>query len=265
LDEPDRRTAREIRLRARMFSSVTASSDIDRLAMSASMRLPLGDVWVTGLPRNDWLLVPEHDLPAGAADAISRLRTELDGRRLVLYAPTFRDEGSGIYPFTAEERVELAKTLESHGAVLGVRTHMNESGAAELASENWALDISPTRFPETQAVLRCTDVLVSDYSSIWIDFLLLDQPIIGLIHDLAEYTAGRHLLYDLDHVYGGPLVTDAQGLLGELDDALAGRRLEDHAGYRSAARRIFHRYTDAGATERTVRHILRRPGSRHVD
>jgi CDP-glycerol glycerophosphotransferase (TagB/SpsB family) len=108
-------------------------------------------------------------------------------------------------------------------------------------------------------------VLVSDYSSIWIDFLLLDRPIVGFAHDLAEYTAGRHLLYDLECTYGGPLVTDVTDFLAELDDALAGRRSEEHAESRSFARRIFHRYPDAGATARTVQHILGKAESRHAE
>jgi CDP-glycerol glycerophosphotransferase (TagB/SpsB family) len=259
-----RRAMREVRTYARFFSSVIASSDVDRLAMSASTHLPLGNVWVTGLPRNDWLLASSEDLPSDVADAVTRLRAELGGRRLVLYAPTFRDEGSGIYPFDAGERAALASVLETRGAVLGVRTHINEPGAAALASEDWALDISPSRFPETQAVLRCTDVLVSDYSSIWIDFLLLDRPIIGLVHDLEDYAVKRHLLYDIRRVYGGPLVITGAELAARLDAALTGADREEHDRLRATAREVFHTYTDAGATVRTVNRILREQGSDHA-
>lgn len=255
-NEMNRGTARDLRIRTRFFSSVIASSDIDRLAMAASTRLPLRDVWVTGLPRNDWLSRPESGLPGDVAQAMGRLKGELGGRRLVLYAPTFRDEGSGLYPFSDAELGELGRLLEDEGAVLGVRTHMNEEGAARLASEPWALDLSSARYAETQALLRCTDVLVSDYSSIWIDFLLLDRPIIGLVHDLREYTAGRNLLYDIERVYGGDLVSSGSELVAALADALSDDGASRGAHRRAAARRVFHAHVDAGATERTVARIV---------
>jgi len=261
----DRRTAHDLGVRTRFFSAVIASSAVDRLAMAASTRLPLRDVWTTGLPRNDWLLAPEQQLPDDVRRALERLRAELDGRRLVLYAPTFRDQGSGVYPFSPQERAALGAVLRRHGAVLGVRTHMNEEGAAELASAPWALDISPSRFPETQAVLRCTDVLVSDYSSIWIDFLLLDRPIVGLVHDLAAYTARRNLLYDIEDVYGGPLVADGDALATALASALGGE--PDPAGTRRrhTARRLFFAHPDAGATARVVDRIRMESGGAGVD
>lgn len=261
----DKRTAHMLTRRTRFNSAVIASSTTDRLAMAASMRLPLSDVWITGLPRNDWLKAPEDTLPADVRDALGRLRNELNGRRLVLYAPTFRDEGSGIYQFSAEERTALSTTLAKHGAVLGVRTHMNEQGAAELASEPWALDVSPARYPETQVVLRCTDVLVSDYSSIWIDFLVLDRPIIGFVHDLSLYTANRNLLYDIEDVYGGPLVADAHGLIEGLECGLAGQLDTDAATRRADARRVFFAYADAHATKRTVERILQESGGMDVN
>lgn len=252
-----RRQARTLSAQARFDSAVIASSAIDRLAMAASMRVPLRDVWVTGLPRNDWLLAPEDTLPDDVRSALERLRAELGGRRLVLYAPTFRDTGSGLYSFLDEERAALAHLLASHNAVLGVRTHMNEDGAATLVSEPWALDLAVSRYPQTQAVLRAADTLISDYSSIWIDYLLLDRPIIGLVHDLEAYRASRNLLYNIEDVYGGPLVRDGQALLSELEHALDGSLGQQAARQRDYARRLFFEHTDDGATERTVQRILR--------
>jgi CDP-glycerol glycerophosphotransferase len=248
--------ARTLNAEVRFNSAFIASSAVDRLAMAASTRMPLRDVWVTGLPRNDWLLAPEDMLPPDVRRSLDRLRTELGGRRLVLYAPTFRDSGSGIYSFTDDERTALSRLLASHDAVLGVRTHLNENAVAQLASEPWALDLKPSRYPETQAVLRSTDVLISDYSSIWIDYLLLDRPIIGLTHDLETYRAGRNLLYDIEDVYGGPLVGDGHGLVLELEQALARRPSAESARRRAHARGLFFTHLDAGSTARTVERIL---------
>lgn len=82
--------------------AVIASSKIDRLAMAAAFYpLTYHDVWLTGLPRNDVILRDENLLPIDFQRQLEMLRRALNGRRLVMYAPTFRNgQESSIYQFT---------------------------------------------------------------------------------------------------------------------------------------------------------------------
>ena len=74
---------------------------------------------------------------------------------------------------------------------------------------------------DTQDLLCLADVLITDYSSCYFDYLLLSRPIILFAYDLHSYVAERGLYYPLDDLAMGPLATDVSGLASELDDSLA--------------------------------------------
>src|SRR5690606_3715423 len=83
----------------RLCRAVISSSKVDALAMAAAFHpLRYQDVWITGLPRNDFILRDEQLLPGDFRRELALLDGELRGRRLVLYAPTFRsDQEAGRY------------------------------------------------------------------------------------------------------------------------------------------------------------------------
>jgi len=60
--------------------------------MQASFRLPRQRVWTTGLPRNDMLLQAENDLAPDLREESAWLEAKLQGRKMVLYLPTWREE-----------------------------------------------------------------------------------------------------------------------------------------------------------------------------
>ena len=178
------REARRAMRAQRGLDAVISSSTMDRLAMTAMFRALPQQVEVTGLPRNDWLL--RKELPTDLADAEQSLAKEVAGRKLVLYAPTYRADGSGLYRFSREEADSLAATLRKHGAVLGLRAHINRPELSDLVQRPEYLDLSSSVYAEVQVLLRRTQVLVTDYSGIWVDFLLKDRPVIGFVPDWEE-------------------------------------------------------------------------------
>src|SRR5690606_3921303 len=131
--------------------AVISSSRVDALAMaSAFYPLRYQDVWITGLPRNDFIVRDEQRLPADFREELSRLDGVLGGRRLVLYAPTFRDDqAAGSYRFSEAELAWLGEWLARTGSVLGVREHMADSGKsyAKQLSGLGALDLSSRWYP----------------------------------------------------------------------------------------------------------------------
>lgn len=204
-----------------------------------------------GYPRND-VLLREPD----AADLLNvdqdiytlARQTRADGRRVVLYAPTFRDARRGIW--LLESGLEqLAQGLAKRGDLLIVNVHPVESPLIpQLATA-----IPTARFvtPRTDLypVMRETSLLITDYSSVMFDYLLLDRPIVLFRPDHQDYTTRSRQLFDakLDE-HPGPLATSAKALLDLLrqPDAQAGK----FAPVRAAMRQRLFDHTDGRAGER---------------
>jgi CDP-glycerol glycerophosphotransferase (TagB/SpsB family) len=190
--------------------AVISSSKVDTLAMTAAFYpLSYSDVWPTGLPRNDFILREEAALPADMQARLASLRAMLDGRRLMLFMPTFRNEqGSAYYRFNEDEIDRLDAWLKRHGAVLGLREHMADSArtyTTQLARLQ-PLDLSDRLFPDAELLYREAALLVTDYSSCFIDFMLTGRPSISFAYDYESYVRlERGLFYDLEFAFPGPV------------------------------------------------------------
>lgn len=100
-------------------------------------------------------------------------------------------------------------------------------------------------------LLAHADLLITDHSSVWVDFLLTGRPIVFAISDLADYADSRGFYFpDVTDLLPGPLVTDVDQLRTALADLVAGR--DAWSGERRAALRLHHRHTDAGSAARVA-------------
>ncbi|HEX7051168.1 MAG TPA: CDP-glycerol glycerophosphotransferase family protein [Longimicrobiales bacterium] len=229
------------------YAATVSSSERDRSIMQQAFApIPLERVWLTGLPRNDLILKDEAALPGDYRDQLRELRDRIGDRRFVLYAPTWRAESESLYAFSREEIAALEELLEAHHAVLGVRGHSNvRSHAAYTSDYRSEAFLNVNDVPDVNVMLRITDVLITDYSSIYIDFLLTDRPIIHFVYDLEAYQSERGVLYDIPDAFGGPAARTFDDLLSCLEQALD----EPDAGLerRHEARRLFHTHPDHSA------------------
>jgi len=236
------------------YQTMLSSSKVERLAtMACFNRLP-SRVWLTGLPRNDWLRQKSEDLPPDLCVLEMNLRKLIGNHRLVLYAPTFRDTYSGLYPFNESELDALTLLLQKKQAILGIRSHLHqEDRPSYIFSRPEFLDLSYVVCSEPQILLRITDVLVTDYSGIWLDFLLMKtRPIIGFVYDWDDYMQERGLLYDYKLIFPGPLVHNYADFTKALEIALdQGVPIDTQPRYQTALD-MFHTYQNGGAAQRVI-------------
>ena len=252
----------------RLYAAAVCSSERDRDVMARAFApVPPDRVWLTGLPRNDLILKAEEELPADYRRHLAELDALLCGRRFVLYAPTWRESIESLYDFSGDERERLHKVLDRRGAVLGIRGHANVRRARPYASTALTPSIiAVDSFPDVNVLLRRAAILVTDYSSIYIDYILLDRPIIHFMYDLDEYVAERGFLYDLDEALGGTGVRDFESLIVALDTTLGGSDAD--RSRRAHATRLFHAHPRE-SSEKVVKRMReelgageRRPGGR---
>src|SRR5690606_5506502 len=207
----------------RSCRAVISSSKMDTLAMaSAFYPLSYREIWPTGLPRNDFILRAESRLPSDLRAELGRLRAALGGRGLVLFCPTVKNaQGDGYYHFDAAEAGFLRDWLARNGAVLGVREHMADKARtySRMLSSLSPLDLSSARYPNIEVLYREAALLLTDYSSCAIDFMLTGRPVVSFAYDHDHYAGSeRGLFYDLEHVFPGPVCRDFGQLAQALED-----------------------------------------------
>ncbi len=148
-----------------------------------------GEILAEGCPRNDLLVNPPEGLAA-------RVRAGLDipeGARVLLYAPTFRDATAGRAQQALLDLDRARAALErSTGEkwICLTRGHDLNRGV----SAGGQRDVSD--YPEVSELLLAVDLLITDYSSIGGDFMLLNRPVIYFQPDRAQYDRG--LYFDPD-------------------------------------------------------------------
>ncbi|MFI6296349.1 CDP-glycerol glycerophosphotransferase family protein [Nonomuraea sp. NPDC050790] len=203
-----------------------------------------GEVLESGLPRNDALTSPERDRMA--AEIRARLGLA-EGKRVVLYAPTWRDYDRK----NAMVKLDLAKAREVLGAdhELLVRGHPMQ---AMPAVPDIAHDVST--YPDMTDLLLVADVLVTDYSSSMFDFVATGRPIVFYGYDLAKYASKRGLYLDLQAQAPGPVLSTS----GEVVEAL--REIDtvaaEHADRYETFRATYAPKDDGKATARVVDHLF---------
>jgi CDP-glycerol glycerophosphotransferase len=155
-----------------------------------------GKVLETGYPRIDTLLSPDaHDdaLTRWAEYGINIPR----GARVVLWCPTWR----GANPYAVEDdSVEIQRKVDELQALLGptyfVVAKLHQLTLRKIPeSAPIRSRLVPNEIPIDEA-LAATDHLVTDYSSVFFDFLVTDRPIHFLVDDLDEYQEVRGLYVD---------------------------------------------------------------------
>lgn len=212
---------------------------------------------VTGFPRNDVLLSNLPDARLGvdesALDAVTAAARE---GPVLIFAPTYRTgygECNGVpmhdlsFGFDDLERV-----LAERDATLYLSLHPDATFDTDLSPYEHVhrLDTGGDLYP----FLTHADALVTDYSGIFYDYLLLDRPIVFYAPDLEAYTRDRALYFDYEDHVPGPIARDPDDFADAIRAVLDGE--DDHASDRAHVREAFYDQPDGNASERVYRAVL---------
>ncbi|KPC82570.1 bifunctional glycosyltransferase/CDP-glycerol:glycerophosphate glycerophosphotransferase [Streptomyces sp. NRRL S-4] len=211
-----------------------------------------GEVLECGYPRNDLLYAPDR---AKLADAVRQALAVPDGKRVVLYAPTWREDRprrSGRYGLDLQLDLEQARKALGDDHVLLVRRHYLVGGS--IPESDFVRDVS--RHPDVAELMLISDVLVTDYSSLMFDFAQTGRPMLFHTYDLEHYRDTlRGFCFDFENRAPGPLITDSAAVVEALRDpdaATAGHR----AAY-AAFRESFCDLDDGTAAAQVVDRMLK--------
>ncbi|MFD9484907.1 CDP-glycerol glycerophosphotransferase family protein [Streptomyces sp. NPDC059991] len=205
-----------------------------------------------GQPRNDRYFT-------STPDDVAAIRASLGiapGSRVLLYAPTHRDEGAGHFSPPLDLERFLRETGDEY--VLLVRAHYFHGTSAGLAKTRPRV-VDVTGHPRVEDLCLASDALITDYSSLLFDYACLDRPIVVHAPDWEAYRTTRGTYFDL--LSGRP--GDTPGAVSTCDDELIGLFRDGggwdsdaSAGLREAFRARFCPYDDGHAAERVVRRLF---------
>ncbi len=199
-----------------------------------------GPIWEEGYPRDDVLTDP---------DAARRVRDRLavpEGARVVLYAPTWRDDRREMVDDL--DVVRFAAELPDDHVVL-VRGHSRTLRFGEDLHGVRLLDVST--YPDIADLLTVADVLVTDYSSVMFDFASTGRPMVFFTPDLAHYSEQlRGFYFDLIAEAPGPVTHTRDELRDAVLLSAAGQA--EYAERAAAWRERFTPRDDGRAGDRVV-------------
>lgn len=218
---------------------------------------PRGDVLPIGLPRNDRLF-------SNRDEVFEKLGLPID-RKLLAWLPTYRKSARGlpredgieagnVFEMPDVNPDELNTWLKSRNAVLVVKPHPM---AARDTSRSWSnlLIVDEAWLRERRLslyeLLGATDLLISDISSVVIDYLLLDRPVIHAFADRQAYASSRGFSVEpIDAFFAGPLAGDSRELCNAIDRVLSGE--DPESVKRRKLLELSHGHLDGGATLRLL-------------
>lgn len=212
-----------------------------------------------GYPRIDRQFLDEKQRES-VRQRLTAAGIPLGDRKVVLYAPTWKGQTFGrpeddldallAHIAQIEERIDTSRY-----AVL-LKTHQSVHAMAADRPELQRM-LVPNEIP-TNLVLGATDILISDYSSIFFDFLQTGRPIVFFTPDLADYAGTRGLYFEPEE-WPGPVLMSAREVGDELHAiAIGGDALpaESRERYLDMQRR-FTPYEDGAASRRVVDIVFR--------
>lgn len=212
-----------------------------------------GEMLESGYPRNDLLYAADRD--ARAAEIRRRIGVP-EGRKVVLYAPTWRDDQFyAAGRFKLDMRIDLAEARRRLGDqyVLLVRRHPNIVDTVPDDGNGFVFDVS--KYPDIGELFLATDVLITDYSSLMFDYAHLERPMLFFTYDLEHYRDQlRGFYFDFEAQSPGPLLSTSE----ELIDALS--RIEEvDLEYAERAREFREHFCDLDDGHAALR-VIRRMG-----
>lgn len=237
--------------------NVIASSAQDLINMQkAFFKVPQENFWITGLPRNDFLLMDETKLPNIYKDELIFLNTVLKNNSFILYAPTYREVKSGgeQYKFSEDELDTLESFLLENNVILGLRYHsyLEPQDYSNILKRANIIDVSSNIISDVRMLIRKADLIVTDYSSLFIDALYIDKKCLSFAYDFEHYqNTQRGFFYDFEDIFPGEICYSFDELLLELQnyDKAKSESIKEKS---LKAKKIFYKYSDTKNSQRVV-------------
>ena len=212
-----------------------------------------GKMLETGYPRNDFL----YNFQKEDVEKIKKgLNLPLD-KKIILYAPTWRDNqyySVGKYRFDIQLDLEQMRRELGQDYIILLRMHYLIAENLDLSQyEDFAYDVS--NYLDIRDLYIISDMLITDYSSVFFDYANLRRPIIFYVYDLDEYRDElRGFYFNLEDEAPGPLTKTTNEVIEQIN-----KFMENENQFSERFDEFYNRFChleDGKASERVVKLIF---------
>lgn len=208
----------------------------------------------SGYPRNDFLINANNDQSIRELKKSMNLPTD---KKIILYAPTWRDNQfytKGKYKFKLQMDLEQMKKELGQDYIILLRLHYLVAEKLDLTGyEGFIYNFS--KHEDIRELYIISDILITDYSSVFFDYANLKRPMIFFVYDIEEYRDQlRGFYFDFEEKAPGPLVKTTEEIIKEI------KQIEENDFSSSNRETEFYRkfcyLEDGKATERVVHEVF---------
>ena len=233
------------------WDAIVCANPIAASHLSSAFGVPISKLVVTGYPRCDMILKS----PADPVPIIERIRRSNAQSKVVLYAPTWRKDSRKLETWLgALDYAKLEGILRRYDSYFVIRPHFVDRKAdwtrPRPEHDPRIFFLEEAEIPDLNVLLPHIDVLVTDYSSIYFDFLLLNRPVVFAPFDEAEYEREPGLYFSYGEVTPGPSCQTWDEVIGKLDEILSGT--DSYESQRIALSKIFNTFSDTENSRRVA-------------
>ena len=236
-----------------------ATSDYFATACESAFGAKHSQIIRAGLPRNS-LFYSTSKLSEARKKVLTVLRQQTgyawdESTKIITYMPTFRDSVNNTFSFEdISNNEKLKKWLEESNSIILQKVHFVTQKRRDMSEKKSSQRIVLFNDVASQVLLAATDLLVTDYSSCFFDYLLLDRPIVHYIYDYDYYVNNdRGVYFDKSNVLCGDFAVEEKELVSIIienaDNPMKMRNL------REERRKNFMKYERADSCETIYKNI----------
>ena len=165
-----------------------------------------------GVPRTDFFF--QEKRMEAVRDVLIKENTLLKNKKVILYAPTFRKEEDVVKAIA----LDLAKMYEAlkEEHVLLLKLHPKVKSELHLDEQYPGFVFDYSHYPTVNDLLVITDVLISDYSSIPMEYAFLKRKMIFFAYDLETYQRANGFWETYEKAMPGPVVKTTEAIIHNL-------------------------------------------------
>lgn len=234
-----------------------ATSSVFQEILARAFGITKERVFVTGFPKND---VYFQDIPGAevgtdkhALSELQQLKKSGSRFKTILYAPTWRDTGGDSFFEKPNDLALLDDFLFREQLFFFLKLHpLAKAKAPAVVHKTQYRNIFFVN-PDSDAdpLLPFIDILVTDYSGIYFEFLLLDRPVVFFPFDYEKYvTRDRELYFEYNEVTPGPKAKTLEELLAAIRDIARGE--DEWSEQRKRVRDLVYTHQDGNASKRVL-------------
>ncbi len=231
----------------KFFAVVSTSDFYTKHAFSKAFKAK--NIITSGYPRNDVFFNSSNKLiwENTDLDNIKKIKQyKKEGYKIILYAPTFRDTGGDAIVEKALNLKTLSFFAKKNKFIFVLKFHPHPKFSYNISNHEFIVEYNNNK--DVYPFIPLTDLLITDYSSIYFDYLLLNKPILFFPYDKEKYMKkDRNFIFDYEKMTPG-LISYNQNELEE--NILKTIDKDSFKSKRDMIKKLAFTYHDGQASER---------------